>query len=132
LRKGGGGLDVRTSARFIEMSARSCAAVTTAVVLSACGGGSGPDEPPEVGAIEAAGWCLEREGYVVEEDVGKRWLVVSSRDGSKSARIDAFRTASGGDEYLSATSLDDAGPALADAIVECTSAYHPPSFGNPP
>jgi hypothetical protein len=83
-----------------------CAALTAAVVLSACGGSSGGNAstpeaiapPPEAGAIATARSCLEEDGYLIK-DVGDTWLVVSTRDGSETAHIQGH-TNRDGDPYL--------------------------------
>jgi hypothetical protein len=74
----------------------------------------------------------------VIKDVGDTWLVVSSRDGGETGRVDAF-TNLDGDPYLTATLDGDSVPlppsALRTAFHECLAPWQampPSSEGNLP
>jgi hypothetical protein len=70
---------------------QSCAVLTAATFLSACGGSSQSpqqDVPPaEAGAIAAAQACFQQEGYRVRLDANGMGMAVSG-DGNESAHIE--------------------------------------------
>ena len=119
---------------------QSCAVLTAATFLSACGGSSQSpqqDVPPaEAGAIAAAQACFQQEGYRVRLDANGMGMAVSG-DGNESAHIEVLTSAGG--PYLSATLDGDAASvlhpsALRDAVHECLAPYKappPPSLGDP-